>query len=162
MPFLCLPNCPRGSTFMLTFLKETRLRFELFSLGTLCTVTKFLVSPLPYQCGTPMYIMHADQIFFPRPDRLTQFTSPISFSIKILFLPPQPLNKGKINFSLHFCSLYYQIHQKNSPKTLQKAKKKIQSQVLLFLPKKQMSEYLSHLTPPPHRKFQTFLNFRHF
>ena len=48
----------------------------------------------------PMYKRQADPISFPRPDRRYQHVSPSFFSIKNFIWPPDPLNKGKIDFLL--------------------------------------------------------------
>ena len=48
----------------------------------------------------PMYKRQADPISFPGPDRRYQYVSPSFFSIKNFIWPPDPLNKGKIDFLL--------------------------------------------------------------
>ena len=50
--------------------------------------------------GTPMYKRQADLISFPMPDRRYQYASLSFFSIKNFIWPPDPLNKGKIDFLL--------------------------------------------------------------
>ena len=54
------------------------------------------------QAQSPMYKRQVDPIFFPQPDRRDQYSSPFFFLMKILFWSPDPLNKGKIKFLLHF------------------------------------------------------------
>ena len=53
-----------------------------------------------YRLGAPMYKRQVDPISFPMPDRRYQYASPSFFSIKNFIWPPDPLNKGKIDFLL--------------------------------------------------------------
>ena len=60
--------------------------------------------------ASPMYKRQVDPIFFPGPDRRYQYASPSFFLIKNLIWPPDPLNKGKIDFLLQIWapwSFYY-------------------------------------------------------
>ena len=101
-----------------------------------------------YHClCTPMYKRQVDPISFPKPDCRDQYSSPFFFLMKILFWSPDPLNKGKLEFLLHFWALwglYYKNTSKNSSKTL-KNNGKCSSRYQYSAPKPQKCKYF----PPP-------------
>ena len=81
-----------------------------------------------------MYKRQADPISFPGPNRGYQYASPSFFSIKNLIWPPDPLNKGKMDFFLHFWapwSFYFKNSSKNVQKNSKNAKNTAESTNIL-------------------------------
>ena len=47
-------------------------------------------SDFEYEGGAPLYILHTDLIFFPKPNRRYQYSAPFFFLDEILILVPRP------------------------------------------------------------------------
>ena len=94
-------------------------------------------------CITPMYIRQADPIFFPD----------FFFEKNLVLVPTPPKLRKKYFFFAFWAlwSLHYQLTSKNSPKS-----QKIQSQDLIFFPKK--AKVLLFFHHPPHRGNLPFIH----
>ena len=71
-----------------------RIRLSQLPTWSWSWLKKIILAPLQ----PPMYKKQVDRIFFPACTNIL----PRVFSIKNLIWPPDPLNKGKLNFLLHF------------------------------------------------------------
>ena len=101
-----------------------------------------------------MYKRQADPISFPGPDRRYQYVSPSFFLIKNLIWPPDPLNKGKIDFFIAILSSVKLLLQEYIKKNVQTPSRKAKNTAAgtNILPPKAKAL----LSPPPQSRILAF------